>query len=118
MQDNLYTTDMFVLFDNEGQNTRCENFSLFSTTHSPLSPALAARESTICRNTFSQFGLKAKWLSERGRFDRITPRLDNRAQWFTSSGPVGGYSGPNLTVRVFDDRRPLIFCLPFLPARA
>ena len=31
---------------------------------------------------------------------------------------VGGYNDPNLMVRVFDDRRPLVFCLPFLPARA
>jgi hypothetical protein len=29
-----------------------------------------------------------------------------------------GYSDPNLMVKVFDDRRPLVFCLPFLPARA
>jgi hypothetical protein len=31
---------------------------------------------------------------------------------------AGGYDDPDLTVRVFDNRRPLIFCLPFLPARA
>jgi hypothetical protein len=31
---------------------------------------------------------------------------------------AGGYDDPDLMVRVFDDRRPLIFCLPFLPARA
>lgn len=31
---------------------------------------------------------------------------------------AGGYDDPDLTVRVFDDRRPLIFWLPFLPARA
>jgi hypothetical protein len=29
-----------------------------------------------------------------------------------------GYCDPNLMVKVFDDRRPLVFCLPFLPARA
>jgi hypothetical protein len=31
---------------------------------------------------------------------------------------IGGYSDPNLMVRVFDDRRPLVFSVPFLPARA
>jgi hypothetical protein len=30
----------------------------------------------------------------------------------------GGYNDPNLMMNVFDDRRPFVFCLPFLPARA
>jgi hypothetical protein len=30
----------------------------------------------------------------------------------------GGYNDPNLMMKVFDDRRPFVFWLPFLPARA